>query len=138
MGETFGQRVYQARLALQAALGREVTQAEVGKAVGVTGQAVGLWETGKSEPKLDVIIRLAKKLQSEPAWLAFGIITIKGTPVEVPPGTPNSVPIVGEVGGGEKPSIPPAKPGRGRRRAVQEREEPAPRAKKRGRGRRAS
>src|SRR5688572_15520304 len=77
MGETFGARVYQARLALQAALGREVTQAEVGKAVGVTGQAVGLWETGKSEPKLAVIIRLAQTLQSNPAWLAFGMVTVK-------------------------------------------------------------
>ena len=98
MGETFGLRVYQARLALQAILGREVTQAEVGKAVGVTGQAVGLWETGKSEPKLDVIIRLAKVLQSEPAWLAFGIRTIKGAPEKAPPGgNSHSAPIIGET-----------------------------------------
>lgn len=72
-GATFGERVYRARLALQAKLGREVTQAEIGERLGVSGQAVSLWEQDRSQPKLDVIERLAAVLETEPAALAFGV-----------------------------------------------------------------
>jgi DNA-binding XRE family transcriptional regulator len=102
MGETFGRRVYEARLALQAALGREVTQAEVGKAVGVTGQAVGLWETGKSQPKLEVIVELARFLRTDAAYLAFGIVKKEGNPEKVAPGTPGAIPLI------DLPTAPPA------------------------------
>ena len=40
--------------------------------VGVTQGAVGSWESGAKEPDLATIERLAKVLEVDPRWLAFG------------------------------------------------------------------
>lgn len=68
----FGTRVHQARLNLSARKGRSVTQIEVGKALKVTSATVGRWEAGLKEPSLDTIAALAKVLQVDPCYLAFG------------------------------------------------------------------
>jgi transcriptional regulator with XRE-family HTH domain len=70
----FGQRVLRARLELGAlsAPVRQVSQSEIGAAVGVTGVAVGSWEAGRKIPDLDTITRLAQVLRVSRAWLAFG------------------------------------------------------------------
>ena len=137
MGESFGRRVYQARLALQAMLGREVTQAEIGKQVGVTGQAVGLWEQGKSEPKLAVIARLAVVLRTDPAYLAFGIQTIKGEPAKAPPGTPDSAPFLTRPARVAEPSESPPKRPREDDRHLYETLKDRTERKKRGKRKRA-
>lgn len=70
--KAFGKRLLQARLDLSAKLGRQVTQTEIGKALGVTGVTVGRWESGEKEPSLETVQRLAKLLRTDPAFLAFG------------------------------------------------------------------
>jgi transcriptional regulator with XRE-family HTH domain len=69
----FGARLFQARMNLAARRGRSVSQVEVGKELGVTGVAVGSWESGEKEPgKLEMVARLAAFLGVRPGWLAFG------------------------------------------------------------------
>lgn len=68
----FGQRVFQARLALSAARGKTVTQADIAREMGVVGVTVGRWEAGLKEPDLATIERLAVVLKTSAAWLAFG------------------------------------------------------------------
>lgn len=99
-GEPFGRRVYRARMRLGGTLERELTQAEVGEAIGVSGQAVSMWERGENEPKLSVILRLAEFLRVEPAWLAWGIPTVYGKP-------PETLPVAGEIVD-EKPTPSPS------------------------------
>ena len=72
--KAFGQRVLRARLELGALATpvRQVTQSEIGAALGVTGVTVGRWEAGAKEPDLDTITRLARVLRVRAAWLAFG------------------------------------------------------------------
>lgn len=86
----------QARLELQAKLGRRVTQLEVAEAVGVTQTSVARWERGEKEPDLATIVRLAAALQVEPAALAFGAGAIKGPPEAVPVGTGGAAPLLPE------------------------------------------
>lgn len=71
-GTGLGQRIFQARKRLELRRGRSVSQAEIGKTLGVTGAAVGTWEGGKKEPDLATIRRLAAALEVDPGWLAFG------------------------------------------------------------------
>lgn len=68
----FGDRVLQARLDMAARLRRTVSQVEVGKAMGVTGVAVGSWEKNEKVPDLETIQRLARFLGVSPGYLAFG------------------------------------------------------------------
>lgn len=72
--KTFGQRVLQARLELGARQTppRQISQAEIGEALGVTGVAVGSWEAGRKEPSRETIAKLAAVLGVRAAWLAFG------------------------------------------------------------------
>lgn len=72
--EGFGNRVLRARLELGARLSppRQITQAEVGRALDVSGVAVGTWEAGKKEPDLATIEKLATVLGVRAAWLAWG------------------------------------------------------------------
>jgi transcriptional regulator with XRE-family HTH domain len=72
--KAFGQRVLRARLEMGSRMEppRQVTQEEVGSAVGASGQAVGTWETGKKVPSLETITKLAFVLGVRAAWLAFG------------------------------------------------------------------
>lgn len=72
-GETLGGRILRARLALGGRIGRVVTQAEVGKRMGVTGVTVGSWESDAKEPaNVETLRRLAEVLEVRAAWLAFG------------------------------------------------------------------
>ena len=54
MNETFGQRF--TRLRKQ----RGLTQEELGEKLGVSGQAVSKWESGKSDPSTTNLMALAK------------------------------------------------------------------------------
>lgn len=72
--KAFGERVLRARLEMGARMRppRQVSQQEVGEAVGSSGQAVGTWEAGKKEPSRETIVKLATVLGVRAAWLAFG------------------------------------------------------------------
>lgn len=80
----FGRRLLQARLDRAASLGRPISKAEVGRALGVTGVTVGRWERGEKEPNLDTVRRLADFLGVSPAHLAFGDVE-RATGVALPP-----------------------------------------------------
>lgn len=90
--ESVGDRIRQARLDLAAARRREVTQVEVGRALGVTGVTVGRWEAGGAEPSLALIRKLADFLETDPRWLAFGAPTPSdsATPVSGTPDYPEN------------------------------------------------
>lgn len=49
-----------------------VGQTELAGKLGVTPQAWSGWEMGRSEPALDTIKRIAKLLEVDAGWLAFG------------------------------------------------------------------
>jgi transcriptional regulator with XRE-family HTH domain len=68
----FGGRVLWARLQLAARRGRPVTQTEVAERMKVTQGTVGRWESAAKEPGLATIAQLAKVLEVDPRWLAFG------------------------------------------------------------------
>lgn len=51
----------------------ELSQEAAAEAIGMTQSTVGAYETGKSEPNLATIERLAAVFSVSPAWLAFGI-----------------------------------------------------------------
>lgn len=69
---SFGQRLFQARLAYSSTMGRQVTQAELAEMAGVSTATWSTWEAGRSEPPLDTIGKVAKLLGVDPGWLAFG------------------------------------------------------------------
>lgn len=69
---SFGQRLFQARLAYSAEKGRQVTQAELARLAGVSTAAWSTWEAGRSQPPLETIGKVAKVLGVDPGWLAFG------------------------------------------------------------------
>lgn len=68
----FGGRVLQARLDMAARLRRTVSQVEIGRALGVSGVAVGTWEKSETVPNLETVERLAEFLGVSPGYLAFG------------------------------------------------------------------
>lgn len=72
--KAFGQRVLQARLeaGARAHPPRQISQSEIGDALGVSGVAVGSWEAGRKEPGRATIAKLATVLGVRAAWLAFG------------------------------------------------------------------
>lgn len=72
MSAGLGRRVFQARLALSAEVGYQVTQSAIAKALGTTGTSVGRYEAGLKEPDLEMIERLAAVLRTTPCYLAFG------------------------------------------------------------------
>lgn len=91
----FGARVKQARLELAVRRGEEVSQSALARLMGVEPSTVQRWEAGTKMPTLETVEQLAEVLGASPAFLAFGIIT---APLkEVPPGTPNAVPISREL-----------------------------------------
>lgn len=93
--EHFGGRILQARLDLAAARRRPVSQAEVGRALGVTGVTVGRWESGAKEPSLGTFVRLAAILRAAPGFLAFG---------------PRAMEVPANAAGGAAEAAPPAHP----------------------------
>jgi transcriptional regulator with XRE-family HTH domain len=69
--ERFRQRLRQALLALGLSLGREVEQQEIARAIGMSPSRVNRYFRDNTPP-LDVIVLLARALQVDPGWLAFG------------------------------------------------------------------
>lgn len=70
--ETFGGRLYSARLWKAGAERRTIVQRDVAAAIGVSQVSVGRWEADLKEPSLATIERLAQWLGVSPGWLAFG------------------------------------------------------------------
>ena len=69
---SFAVRVKAARETMFARTGQAMRQADLGKAVGLSGAAVSTWETGDSAPATELIPKIAKALGVDPAWLAWG------------------------------------------------------------------
>lgn len=69
---TIGGRIAQARFALAARLGRNVTQAWLAGEVGVSGPTVSQWEAGVTEPTLSSVAKIAAALGVSPGWIAWG------------------------------------------------------------------
>jgi transcriptional regulator with XRE-family HTH domain len=69
----FGERVFQARKALEADARADISKEEMGQRVGVAGATYGRWEKGEDKPNLDRLVALAAVLGVQPAWLAFGV-----------------------------------------------------------------
>ena len=66
-------RLKQARLAAGVRRKRDFPKAELGRAVGFSGQSVGDWESGVEPDDLQTIVELARTLGVQPCWLAFGL-----------------------------------------------------------------
>lgn len=93
----FGTRLGFARRELGNLRGRDVSKAALGEHVGVSGQQVGLWESGENLTDIITIERIAQFLRVNPGWLAFGVgpMTLRdeingGAPPHFPP-TPMQV-----------------------------------------------
>lgn len=71
--KAFGERVFQARKALEAETRADIPKEEMGRRLRVSGAAYGRWEKGEDKPNLDGLVTLARVLGVQPAWLAFGI-----------------------------------------------------------------
>ena len=67
--ETMGKRISDLRK------GKGMTQEALAEKLFVTRQTVSNYETGKSQPDVDTIIRLAETLQVDPNTLIYGIPT---------------------------------------------------------------
>ena len=72
--KALGERLKRARLESGSRANpiREVSKAWVGRQIGVTGVAVGLWESGANEPNRATLERLADLYGVELLWLTFG------------------------------------------------------------------
>jgi transcriptional regulator with XRE-family HTH domain len=68
----FGQRLGAARREMGTRQSSDVSKAEVGRWLDVSGVQVGNWESGDNTPNIFVIEQLAKRLGVSPGWLAFG------------------------------------------------------------------
>lgn len=97
--DTFGGRLYAARLWKQSVERRSIVQATVAAAMGVTPPSVGRWEADIKEPNLATIARLAQWLGVSPGWLAFGEGEMIGAARPQPPRPLGTVPMdLGEPG----------------------------------------
>jgi DNA-binding XRE family transcriptional regulator len=85
--KAFGHRVLQARLESGARQKppRAVTQGEIADAMGTTSVTVGRWESGRAEPDLGTIHKLAFVLSVRPAWLAWGEEPMRAESAPPPP-----------------------------------------------------
>jgi len=61
-----GKRIAKARSAAK------LSQVALGELIGQSQGAIAGWETGRNEPSLDMIEKVALKTKSDPAWIAFG------------------------------------------------------------------
>lgn len=68
----WGARILEARTAMLRKRGRKMTQAELGKAVGLSPQQIGFYESETNEPGYDTWVGLAKALLMTPGELMFG------------------------------------------------------------------
>lgn len=73
--QTFMEGLKQARLDLTPVRGHYVTPDELGEDVGVSGQTIRNYESGESEPTLEMIERLAAVLGVPLAWPPFDTAT---------------------------------------------------------------
>ena len=80
VNQLFREGLKTARLGLAASRGHYVTPAEIGAEVGVTGQTIRSYESGATEPTLEMIERLAGVLGVRLGWPPFG--DISGLPIE--------------------------------------------------------
>lgn len=69
---SFGKRLRAARRAMGEIRGEEMTQAQLGAALGLSDAAISAWENGATPPSTDVAERAAAELGVTPGWLAFG------------------------------------------------------------------
>lgn len=65
-------------------LDRGLTQEDVANALGITGGAVGLWENGRTRPRLDKLNQLARLLGVEASDLVDMREGVRGTSAMVP------------------------------------------------------
>lgn len=79
--QVFREGLKHARLRLAGVRGHYVTPEEIGKDVGVSGQTIRNYESGASEPSLDMIDKLGAVLQVPLAWPPFHGL---GPAVELP------------------------------------------------------
>lgn len=70
---TLGKRIAQARREKGVREHRDILLSEIAAAVGVTATSVSEWEADKKAPREDALARLAKFLDTTPAWLRYGI-----------------------------------------------------------------
>jgi transcriptional regulator with XRE-family HTH domain len=82
--DSFRQRLQQARLALGVRRGREVRQQEVAEMLGMNDARVNRYFRDVV-PSLEVIAQLARALEVDPGWLAFGEDSKAPTPSFMPP-----------------------------------------------------
>lgn len=76
---TLGARLLRARLEYGSRLNppRVVTQTDVGREMGVSGVAVGGWESDRNEPGLEKLRALAAFYGVRVSWLAFGELPVR-------------------------------------------------------------
>ena len=72
--KALGERLKRARIesGSRSTPARDVSKAWVGRQLGVTGVAVGLWESGANEPSRATLEALARLYGVELLWLTFG------------------------------------------------------------------
>lgn len=51
---------------------RRETQADLARALDVKRQSVNKWMSGRSDPRKDIVAKIAEHFQVSPAWLAYG------------------------------------------------------------------
>lgn len=51
---------------------RRETQADLARALDVKRQSVNKWMSGRSDPRKDIVAKIAEYFQVSPAWLAYG------------------------------------------------------------------
>ena len=70
--DTLGKRIAKARREKGLREGRDVGKAELGRAAGISGQAIAEWEADKSTPRTGNLIAAARFLGVSLDWLAHG------------------------------------------------------------------
>lgn len=89
----FGKRLEDARLALTPLRGGYVSPDALAPEIGVSGQTLRNYETGETEPDLEMVERLAAVLRLSPGELAFGKETALMVADEPYPPLPPKVPL---------------------------------------------
>ena len=61
------------------------SQAELARRIGVSASAVGMYEQGRREPSLNLVVRLAQELGATTDYLLLGSSLAPGSASESPP-----------------------------------------------------
>ena len=72
MADSIGARITKARLNAGAQRGKNFTQTELARLMGVTPPTVSQWESDNAEPSLATVMKLGKFLNVSPGWIAWG------------------------------------------------------------------